>query len=222
MTQKQTTACAHVRKKLLVALSVPFPLSVPWMAVDTMSQRQVFQGIKYHISSFLPGPQQAQLRGILNSDGAHEVRAECATRIITDQAHFLTFQEAQFQASLVTPQWAFASIKAGIKQPSRYYSADPTMFCSSLVVSALGISPAHTDLIRAIVAKYGGQWEEPRQTPSPISSLTSCWIPRRSRRLFPWLCPTGGFGIHLNGELGKISPRMCSSSATAILHPHPV
>ncbi|KAJ7806495.1 hypothetical protein B0H13DRAFT_2387082 [Mycena leptocephala] len=130
------------------------------MAADNMPKGQMFHGIKYHICPGLPNTQQAELRSILNSDGASEVsEPKVATRIITDQAHFSAFQVPQYNAAIVTPQWVFASIDAGMKQPSRYYSADPAMFFTSMVVSVLGISPPHADLIRAIVIKYSGQWE---------------------------------------------------------------
>ncbi|KAJ6586024.1 hypothetical protein B0H19DRAFT_429387 [Mycena capillaripes] len=128
------------------------------MAIDNRSKGQIFEGIKYHISPHLPGPQKAQLRSILNSNGAHEIGAKSATRIITDQAHFSEFQKPQCTAALVTPQWAFASNKSGVKQLSRHYSADSAMFFSSLVISVLGITPPHADLIQAIITKYGGQW----------------------------------------------------------------
>ncbi|KAJ7857403.1 hypothetical protein B0H13DRAFT_1902267 [Mycena leptocephala] len=130
------------------------------MAVDSLSQAQIFEGIKYHISLDLPSAQQVQLRSILNSNGAHEVGANSATRIITDQAHFSAFQKPQCTPAVVTPQWVFASIKSGVKQLSRHYSADPAMFFSSLVISVPGsqIAPPHADLIRAIITKYGGQW----------------------------------------------------------------
>ncbi|KAJ7875512.1 hypothetical protein B0H14DRAFT_3859424 [Mycena olivaceomarginata] len=56
-----------------------------------------------------------------------------------------------------------------MKQPSRYYSADPTMFCSSMVMSVVGsqISRPHADLIRSIILKYGGQWAA-----TPTENLT--------------------------------------------------
>jgi hypothetical protein len=70
--------------------------------MDNKSPAKVFQGIKYHISPSLPTPQQAQLRSILDNNGAQEVGAKLATRIITDQARFSTFKEPQCTAALVT------------------------------------------------------------------------------------------------------------------------
>jgi hypothetical protein len=105
------------------------------MAADNMPKGQMFHGIKYHICPGLPNTQQAELRSILNSNGASEVsEPKVATRIITDQAHFSTFQVPQYNAAIVTvcirfrlsshpkltrfqPQWVFASIDAGMKQP---------------------------------------------------------------------------------------------------------
>ncbi|KAJ7465378.1 hypothetical protein B0H11DRAFT_2197785 [Mycena galericulata] len=124
-----------------------------------MARGQLFEGVKYHICPCLPSTQQAQLHSILGGNGAHRVsELKLATRVITDQLHFSAFQESQCKAGLVTSQWVFASIKSGVKQPSRYYSADPAMFFSSLVVSVIGITASHQDLIRTVVTKYGGQW----------------------------------------------------------------
>jgi hypothetical protein len=91
---------SHVRRKNVVLLFHSFSLSC--MAVDSSPQAQLFEGIKYHLSPDLPSTHQFQLRSILNSRGAHEVRANSATRIITDQAHFSAFQKPQCTAAFVT------------------------------------------------------------------------------------------------------------------------
>ncbi|KAJ7115463.1 hypothetical protein C8R44DRAFT_855432 [Mycena epipterygia] len=121
----------------------------PGLASDTLRRVHIFQGVKYHICPSLPDWQQ--LRHILESNGAQEAsNLKVATRIITEVSHSI-------KGALVT--WVYSSVKAGVKQPARYYSVDPAMFFSSLVVSAIEVSPAHADLIGIITKKYGGQWK---------------------------------------------------------------
>ncbi|KAJ7443378.1 hypothetical protein FB451DRAFT_1437608 [Mycena latifolia] len=110
-------------------------------------------------------PDAQDLQCLLDIHGAQEAELDVATRVITDQAHFSHFQEPRCKAMLVT--WVYSSVKAGIKQTTHRYSADPAMFFSSLVISVLEVSPSHADLIRAVVTKYGGQW---------ASSLTKNWF----------------------------------------------
>ncbi|KAJ7115461.1 hypothetical protein C8R44DRAFT_224034 [Mycena epipterygia] len=129
------------------------------MVVDTDPRANIFQGVKYHICPCLPA--REELRHILEINGAQEAEnLKVATRVIIDQLHFSQFQELQCTATLVTPQWVYGSVKAGVKQPAQYFSADPALFFSSLVVSVVGVSATHADLVRTITTKYGGQWEE--------------------------------------------------------------
>ncbi|KAJ6600462.1 hypothetical protein DFH09DRAFT_1302932 [Mycena vulgaris] len=127
------------------------------MPPDSPHPGPLFHGVKYHICPCLHGLEQ--LRKILDSHGAQEAsELKLATRVITDETHFFHFEEPRCKAVLVTPQWVYSSVKAGIKQPAQYYSADPAMFFSSAVVSVIGFSPAYEDLVRTVVTKYGGQW----------------------------------------------------------------
>ncbi|KAJ7642851.1 hypothetical protein B0H17DRAFT_1148747 [Mycena rosella] len=125
------------------------------MAVDG----QLFRGVKYWICSSLPGTEQARLRHDLDGNGAqHASELKLATRVLTNRVHFSEFQGPECKAALVTPQWVYDSVNAGMKQLSKYYSADPAMLFSSLVISAVGVSATHANLIRTIVTKFGGQW----------------------------------------------------------------
>ncbi|KAJ7612034.1 hypothetical protein DFH06DRAFT_1371655 [Mycena polygramma] len=128
------------------------------MATDKLVRSPIFQGVKYYICPSLPITEQVQLRAILDSNGATATALNFATRVITQQSHFLEFRGVECTAILLTPQWVHNSLRAGRKQLAKHYSADPAMFFSSLVVSAIGVSPSHANLIETITAKYGGQW----------------------------------------------------------------
>ncbi|KAJ7078103.1 hypothetical protein C8R43DRAFT_1245307 [Mycena crocata] len=126
---------------------------------QTAPQIQLFKGVVYHIRISTDDREVLRIRGLLESNGATEATLpQRATRIITDSAHFASFKEPQFIGAIVSPQWVYKSLEAGVKQPSHFYSTNPTMIFSSIVISAIGVSASMADYIHDQTIKYGGQW----------------------------------------------------------------
>ncbi|KAJ7184965.1 hypothetical protein C8R46DRAFT_1343932, partial [Mycena filopes] len=113
----------------------------------------IFRGVIYHLTRC---SEEVVLRQLLDRHGA--VESSCslyATRLITESAHFTAVKKLKSNALIVQPEWVFSSLKTGVKRPSQYYSADPAMFLSSVVVAVAGRSP---DSLGALVLKHGGQF----------------------------------------------------------------
>ncbi|KAF7374708.1 BRCT-containing protein 1 [Mycena sanguinolenta] len=121
------------------------------MATDT---RAIFRGVVYHIYS----EDYDLIRFLLEHHGGEEAdEPEDATRIIVDPQHLASFElveRSAHNATIVSPEWVYSSVKYGAKRPSQYYSADPALIFSSTVVTSFGQS----DFIRTAVTTYGGQW----------------------------------------------------------------
>ncbi|KAF7341220.1 hypothetical protein MVEN_01857400 [Mycena venus] len=100
----------------------------------------IFRGVLYHIDR---GCDSRDLLRILLEEGGAKASdtAKNATRIIVDPAHFTTY-ERKYNAEIVTPE-------------SRYYSADPKIVFSSIVVSAVGPTAS---FVRTVITDRGGQW----------------------------------------------------------------
>ncbi|KAJ6529594.1 hypothetical protein B0H19DRAFT_1273993 [Mycena capillaripes] len=138
---------------------------------------QVFSGVIYHIGTCC-GDTEA-IRHLLDENGAKQSSGpKFATRIISDQCHFAIFKALNCKGAMVTPEWVYSSAKAGIKKPSQYYSADPAMFFSCVVVSTVGLSVAEADRIRTGSPVTGGNGLRLLRTRSLISSLIPppAWI----------------------------------------------
>ncbi|KAJ7270388.1 hypothetical protein C8J57DRAFT_1605347 [Mycena rebaudengoi] len=113
----------------------------------------IFRGVLYHIDrSYDSGDLLCILLDENGGKAADTVKN--ATRIIVDPAHFTTY-ERSCNAEIVTPEWVYSSVKSGVKRPSRYYSADPHMVFSSIVVSAVGLTAG---FVRTAITNGGGQW----------------------------------------------------------------
>ncbi|KAJ7018743.1 hypothetical protein C8F04DRAFT_1271755 [Mycena alexandri] len=95
---------------------------------------------------------------LLDSNGAEPAETRnLATRIIVERTRFgkcaRKKKEEGLKAILVT--WVYSSVKAGNKRPPQYYSPDPSMFFSSVFMSAVRLQAAS---VWTEIAKYGGQW----------------------------------------------------------------
>ncbi|KAJ7851551.1 hypothetical protein B0H13DRAFT_2360038 [Mycena leptocephala] len=118
---------------------------------------ELFRGVVYHIGTCTDGGDLIGL--LLERNGATEASTpKVATRIITDHEHFLIFQDMGCTAFMVTAEWVYSTVKAGVKRPSHHYSADPAMFISSIVVSVFGLPVANAEAIGTVITEYGGQW----------------------------------------------------------------
>ncbi|KAJ7767751.1 hypothetical protein B0H16DRAFT_336821 [Mycena metata] len=120
----------------------------------------IFEGVEYYIDACSDADQNARL---LDIHGGKRTRTrKLATRIIVEPAGFkMCAREKEkegFKAILVTPEWVYSSVKAGNKQSSNYYSPDPSMVFSSVIISAVGLSDSQAAFIGAEVARRGGQW----------------------------------------------------------------
>ncbi|KAJ7767807.1 hypothetical protein B0H16DRAFT_1882486 [Mycena metata] len=120
----------------------------------------IFKGVKYYIDACSDAEQIARLLDI--HGGKPTQTRKFATRIIVEPARFkMCAREKEKEGSkaiLVTPEWVYSSVKAGDKQPPNYYSPDPSMFFSSVIISAVGLSDSQAASISAEVARRGGQW----------------------------------------------------------------
>ncbi|KAJ7767769.1 hypothetical protein B0H16DRAFT_1520704 [Mycena metata] len=103
----------------------------------------IFEGVRYYIDTCSNAEQIAHLLDI--HGGKRTARgtrkyASNATRVIVEPTRFekctRKMRKEDSRALLVTPEWVYTSVKAGNKQPSQYYSPDPSMFFSSVVISA--------------------------------------------------------------------------------------
>ncbi|KAJ7614824.1 hypothetical protein FB45DRAFT_1064483 [Roridomyces roridus] len=62
-----------------------------------------------------------------------------ATHIVTTSDHYLR-ETSQGNGVIVTTEWVYSSVKAGVQRPPQYYSADPALFLSSFVLSTREIA----------------------------------------------------------------------------------
>ncbi|KAJ7113325.1 hypothetical protein C8R43DRAFT_1113267 [Mycena crocata] len=142
------------------------------MALSRPAKGRLFHGTEYMIRLSTNEQEILHLRRLLNDNGATD--REClsspeyhCTRVITDAANFASFMEPKWKAVIVNPQWVYRSHMSGFKEPSQFYSADPAMIFSSIVLSAFRVTPDIADFLRVQTTKYGGQW-----LPSITSNVT--------------------------------------------------
>ncbi|KAJ7614825.1 hypothetical protein FB45DRAFT_1064484 [Roridomyces roridus] len=120
----------------------------------------LFRGVLYEIRlSPDDVATSAVLKRLLEDDGGKVAPARrSATRIITN-SRTVVGSSVRSPGVIVSPEWVYSSVKAGVKQPARYYSADPELFFSSIVVSACcEIEPSSLHEYRSAVLRHGGQW----------------------------------------------------------------
>ncbi|KAJ7437245.1 hypothetical protein B0H11DRAFT_2294497 [Mycena galericulata] len=118
----------------------------------------IFRGVSYHIR-FDAGSGD-NLSRLLDDHGAKKAPTlRDASRVIIDRADYPIIKDYGCMGTMVTEEWVYSSIKSGVKRPSQYYSADPAMFFSSIVISATdGVSAANAHFIRTEITKNGGEW----------------------------------------------------------------
>ncbi|KAJ7924720.1 hypothetical protein B0H13DRAFT_2315235 [Mycena leptocephala] len=102
-----------------------------------LEKGSIFRGVIYHVDRSCDSGDL--LRILLDENGAKAAdTVKNATRIIVDPAHFTTYERKYNPRFLL----------------SRYYSADPNMVFSSIVISVVGI----TGFVRTAITDCGGQW----------------------------------------------------------------
>ncbi|KAK6984889.1 hypothetical protein R3P38DRAFT_3292251 [Favolaschia claudopus] len=92
------------------------------------------------------------------NDAEETTKHADATRIIVDRLHYSRYEPSRCRGIFVTPEWVYASVKCGAKRPSEYYSPDPAMFFSSIVVTAYRMCAADERFIYESVSLFGGQY----------------------------------------------------------------
>ncbi|KAJ7767823.1 hypothetical protein B0H16DRAFT_338248 [Mycena metata] len=116
----------------------------------------IFERVIYYIDGCSNADQIVRL---LDIHGGKRTRTrKSATRIIVEPARFEEMNKKGSRAILVTPEWVYSSMKAGKKRPGEYYSPDPSLFFSSVVISAVGLSAQQVDDVRTAISICGGQW----------------------------------------------------------------
>ncbi|KAJ7614831.1 hypothetical protein FB45DRAFT_1064487 [Roridomyces roridus] len=126
-----------------------------------MPDEQIFRGVLYMIS--LPhrdASASSLLKQLLEKHGGKQASdSREATRIITSGSEALRQRSVRCPGVIVTPEWVYNSVKTGVKQAARYYSAEPELFFASIVVAADSeIEPSCVDEYRRAVMQHGGQW----------------------------------------------------------------
>ncbi|KAJ7622286.1 hypothetical protein FB45DRAFT_123802 [Roridomyces roridus] len=135
--------------------------------------KTIFAGVRYHIQ--LDGGSETSnalaLRRLLDEHGAKEaVAREMATRIITDTDDTESMRlpcgvafESFASGVLVTAEWVYSSIEAGLKRPSQFYSPAPLLLLSSVVMSphpGTHLESSWSRMLQFTVAMVGGEWLE--------------------------------------------------------------
>ncbi|KAJ7510561.1 hypothetical protein B0H11DRAFT_1029469 [Mycena galericulata] len=136
----------------------------------------IFRGVSYHIR--IDAGSGDNLSRLLDDHGAKKAPTlRDASRVIIDRADYPIIKDYGCMGTMVTEEWVYSSIKSGVKRPSQYYSADPAMFFSSIVISAIDVrlflpihshyidpglciqvSAANAHFIRTEITKNGGEW----------------------------------------------------------------
>ncbi|KAJ7622264.1 hypothetical protein FB45DRAFT_1061826 [Roridomyces roridus] len=135
---------------------------------------QIFTGIRYQIQ--LDGGSTStstalSLRRLLEEHGAKEAEySSKATRIITDTNDTESMRapcgvafESFVSGVLVTAEWVYSSIEAGVKRPSQLYSPAPVLLLSSVVMSphpVTGLSKSWSRILQPSLEMLGGEWLE--------------------------------------------------------------
>ncbi|KAJ6513029.1 hypothetical protein C8R45DRAFT_1206951 [Mycena sanguinolenta] len=130
----------------------------------TAATPSIFDGVVYHIDP--PCKDRDLIRLLLKYNGGEEESHHHThpTRIIVDPQHFASFEPSKFSAYnrprpiVVTPEWVYSSVTRCMWREKAYYSADPALYFSSIVILALGLSTVLTDFLRDAVTKRGGEW----------------------------------------------------------------
>ncbi|KAJ7615309.1 hypothetical protein FB45DRAFT_1008281 [Roridomyces roridus] len=140
------------------------------------SSEPIFHGVLYHL--ILHGGSTTStalaLRRLLDEHGGTEVDSpRKATRVIMEASQYekpetvAALKHWRMSGVVVTPEWVYSSIEAGVKRPSQYYSADPKLFFSSVVVSPGDLSSP--PVLQRTVTILGGQW-----LGAPTAQTTHC------------------------------------------------
>ncbi|KAI8148041.1 hypothetical protein BJV82DRAFT_664374 [Fennellomyces sp. T-0311] len=98
---------------------------------------------------------------ILNQNGASQVQGNTATHFIVAQGYKLTDEERYKQlegCAFVTPMWVTAAIKNGFAHEPVYYSPDPEMIFSGMVVTSYDLSEYDEHHISGLVKDFGGMY----------------------------------------------------------------
>ncbi|KAF9349305.1 hypothetical protein BGX34_001874 [Mortierella sp. NVP85] len=129
----------------------------------------LFQDVIFYLNPFLGGERIAELEATLCANGAQKAQTSIGktnttwtsdrsrpTHIITDDLDFPDYKHAKARAiHIVTPEWVDRSVKSGLQDP-RYFSADPIMIFSGIVLTTTGLAPFDRKMICDGVRDYGG------------------------------------------------------------------
>ncbi|KAG0006498.1 hypothetical protein BGZ65_007320 [Modicella reniformis] len=123
----------------------------------------LFQNVVFYLNLFLGKTRAAELEATLCSNGATRssyVNDESnTTHIITDDLDFPYYKYAEArEIHIVTPEWVSRSISSGRLQNPQYFSANPKMIFSGIVLATSKLPLYDRKLIREAVEAYGGHF----------------------------------------------------------------
>ncbi|KAF7332024.1 BRCT domain-containing protein [Mycena kentingensis (nom. inval.)] len=116
-------------KKIKVQLAADLDVVAP-MVADAAVQPQVLAAAKCYINGYLEGTTDLEMKRIITSAGGTvlPVASSQVTHIITSQplsgskTHKILAAKSKRVPHVVKPEWVFASIQAGKRQPERTYA----------------------------------------------------------------------------------------------------
>ncbi|KAI8606326.1 hypothetical protein EDD21DRAFT_361232 [Dissophora ornata] len=122
----------------------------------------LFQDVVFYLNPFLGKARSVELEALLCADGAQRAGAcqdsvSNPTHIITDDLDIPDYKHAVARGiHIVKPEWAFRSVKTEVLQDPQYFSADPSMIFSGVVLATTKLPLFDRQLIREALEDYGG------------------------------------------------------------------
>ncbi|KAF9215091.1 hypothetical protein BGZ59_002293 [Podila verticillata] len=133
----------------------------------------LFNGVVFYVNPFLGALRIAELEELLFKHGALKTQHSKpqddldwqsntfkTTHIISEDYDFADYKHASARGiHIVTPEWVTRSVKHGSIQGPEFFSADPDMVFSGVVVATTGLPAFDRQVISEAVQDYGGSFE---------------------------------------------------------------
>ncbi|KAF9105007.1 hypothetical protein BGX27_009850 [Mortierella sp. AM989] len=153
---------------------------------NNYEENAIFQNVIFYLNPFLGISKAAELEATLCANGALKTQSSLTededstrqnitskpTHIITNDLDFPDYKHATARGiHIVKPEWVTRSASAGRLQSPEYFSADPVMIFSGIVLTTTGLPQYDRQLIRGAVEDYGGRFI-PTITPEVTHMIT--------------------------------------------------
>ncbi|RKP05457.1 BRCT domain-containing protein, partial [Thamnocephalis sphaerospora] len=142
-----------------------------------LGRRPIFDGVCYWLNPFMTETLRTELREQLGAHGAVESIKHNPDNATADECndaeenalfgsrfsltHFAEYEEARTRGiHIVTPTWVRRATRNGYVHKPEFYSPEPDMFLSGIVVTTSQIPDTDRDAIFGGVEAFGGQWQE--------------------------------------------------------------